>query len=380
MLIPLGVDRPLSRPTRVNHAILFVLAGAYLVQLALLPGPGGGSVHAFDGLVLDPRDPRPWAFVSYAFLHDPSSPFHLLFNALFLWVFGPSVEDRLGRVGYPAFFLLSAAASGGVHSLVSPAPVIGASGAVAGVIGAFLVLFPRTRIRTFCFFVLVGFLSIPAPWFIAIAMIRDFIPLGLNISDGVAHAAHLGGYVFGIAVSAFLLMTRLLEREPMYDLVSVLSHRARRTGFAGAGSVERARARRPGPSDELDPLTLARAAVSEHLARRDLPGAAVAYRALLARRDSHPGPTHLSRRHQYELANHLFQSGDHALAAVAYQTFLDAYPRDTEAADIRLLLATILARYLNEPVRAKALLSQALEELRDPSKIEMARRELADLA
>lgn len=380
VLIPLGVDRPLKRRSAINPSILAAMVVAYFIQLLAQAADADVADRLLAHLALDPDRATPWSYVTYAFLHDPSSPFHLMFNALFLWVFGPSVEDRLGRIGYPAFFLLGAAASGFAHTLVSHAPVIGASGAISGVGGAFLVLFPRTRIKTFCFFIIVGFLSIPAYWFIAIAIIRDFAPLGLDISDGVAHAAHLGGYLFGIATAAGLLAAGVLKREPHYDLVSILRHRSRRQGFTAARRIQSGRA----PTDKAepadpDPLALARAAVTEALGRADIPGAIGAYRALLAQHARSPGALALSRRAQYDLANHIFQSGDHALAAAAYQGFLDAYPRDPEAADVKLLLATIRARYLNDPVGAKALLHEIVGEHRDPARVEQAQRELADL-
>src|SRR5262245_16325094 len=91
--------------------------------------------------ILTPGGSRPWSFITYAFLHG--NLMHILGNMVFLWVFGPNVEDRFGRIGFLLFYLGGAAASGGLHAMFDSNPVLGASGAIAAVTGAYLVLFPR---------------------------------------------------------------------------------------------------------------------------------------------------------------------------------------------------------------------------------------------
>jgi len=132
------------------------------------------------------------------FLHG--SWLHLGGNMLFLWVFGNNIEDRKGKVTYVGFYLLAGLAATAAHILVQPdstVPVVGASGAIAGVMGAYLVLYPNVRIRSL---ILLGFIvlfrDIPAKWLLGIWLVSQFF---INPNAGVAWVAHVGGFVFGIA-------------------------------------------------------------------------------------------------------------------------------------------------------------------------------------
>ncbi|MGH9023523.1 MAG: rhomboid family intramembrane serine protease [Acidimicrobiia bacterium] len=144
------------------------------------------------------------------FLHG--SWLHLLGNMLFLWIFGNNVEDRFGRIGYPSFYLVSGIAATVAHVLTDPNsinPVVGASGAIAGVMGAYLVLFPHARVLTliplFMFLQLVRLKAwvVLAVWF----ALQFLTPLG----SGVAWVAHVGGFVVGAGIA---LVVRLLSPPP----------------------------------------------------------------------------------------------------------------------------------------------------------------------
>jgi len=130
------------------------------------------------------------------FLHG--SLLHIGGNMLFLWIFGNNIEDRMGWIGYPIFYIVSGVVAAATQFAVSPnssIPVIGASGAIAGVMGSYLVLFPRVRIRALIFiipadvpaYVLLGF------WFI--------LQFFTSPSSGVAWVAHVGGFLFGVLVT-----------------------------------------------------------------------------------------------------------------------------------------------------------------------------------
>jgi len=124
---------------------------------------------------------------------------HLLGNMLFLWIFGNNVEDRLGTTGFVAFYLaggLVATAAQVLFDTTSVIPLVGASGAVAAVMGAYLVWFPRAPILTFLFFL---FIEVPAAIWLSIWFVMQFFT-GPNSS--VAYMAHVGGFVFGLAVAA----------------------------------------------------------------------------------------------------------------------------------------------------------------------------------
>ena len=133
---------------------------------------------------------------------------HLLGNMLYLWIFGNNVEDRLGRLGFLVFYLTGGVLAGLAQVAIDPTstvPTIGASGAIAATLGAYLVLFPRARVTSLVF---LGFfyqlLNIPAVvvlgfWFL-LQLVDGFASLGVAQSGGVAFFAHIGGFVLGVLV------------------------------------------------------------------------------------------------------------------------------------------------------------------------------------
>jgi membrane associated rhomboid family serine protease len=152
------------------------------------------------------------AVIYSMFLHG--SWLHIGGNMLFLWVFGNNIEDRMGWLPYLLFYLVAGVVATLAHVAVQPSstvPLIGASGAVAGVMGAYLVLFPNVRIRSLLIFILVLIRDIPAKWLLGFWFVLQFFT---NPAEGVAWVAHVGGFVFGAAV-ALLLRERLRPvREP----------------------------------------------------------------------------------------------------------------------------------------------------------------------
>ncbi len=382
VFLPLGTDRPRRRPTLVTHALIASNAVVFIAMVLLAAFAPALHERAMATLHLS-RGSGAWSWVTYAFLH--AGPVHLLGNLLFLWVFGPNVEDRIGRLGFTAFYLVAAAAAGLGHVAASPAPVVGASGAISAVTGAYLVLFPRTHVRTLIIFFFIGVFMIPAWWFIAFAIFWDFVPmLRTGRVSQVAYEAHLAGYGFGILVSVVLLWTRAIQREP-YDLFTIGRQAARRRQFR---EVEHARRREREQAERRvkatadappDPAAEARARVSTAAASGDMAAAAAAYRDLLREFGDKPAAVTLTRRTQYDVANHLFAAGDHATAAIAYERFLGGYPSDAEAPTVRLMLALINTRYLNDPVAARALLDGLHDALARDEERTLARELLDEL-
>lgn len=169
----------------------------------------------FDHAVLDPSlviVPEDATFLTYAFLHIDF--WHLAPNMLFLWVFGDNVEDALGHVRFLIFYLLCAAAGAALHGLVGPAsegPLIGASGAVAGVVAAYFLLHPKVRV-----WVLVLFrIPLPLPAFIPLALWigQQFVMLALDLDGMVSWGAHVGGIVAG----ALLVLVMRRKGVPLFD-------------------------------------------------------------------------------------------------------------------------------------------------------------------
>ncbi len=368
MLIPYGTDRPLHRPTVVTYALVglnvaIALAGAIHHRL-----DADGYEALVRALWLYGPTLKPWSFITYQFIH--SGVIHLLGNMIFLWVFGPNVEDRLGRIGFLAFYLVGGGAAGAVHLFFessgpgNPAPpVIGASGAIAAVTGAYLVLFPKTLVRVFIIFFIIGSFEIPSYWLFTAAILKDTVFHGLGASQGIALLAHLGGYAFGAIVSFLLLATGVLSREP-YDLFSIGRQAARRRAFrelTSAGQTpwrneldRKSRLRQEQTAADEEAVARRRAQIVQRLSTGERDAAVTLYEELL----NDAGEQHLGRSQQLDIANHCFASGRHQTASVAYSTFLKKCPDDRETEHVRLMLALLSGRYLNDPVRAKSLLGE----------------------
>jgi len=150
--------------------------------------------------------PAKLSYVSYAFLH--ADIFHLGGNMLFLWVFGDNVEDALGHVRYLAFYLACAVAGALVHGFIAPdsqEPLIGASGAIAGVVTAYLILFPRVKVWILAFARIP--LRIPAYIVLAVWILSQFVLFLMGGEDQISWACHIGGILAG-AVLVLVLRRR----------------------------------------------------------------------------------------------------------------------------------------------------------------------------
>jgi membrane associated rhomboid family serine protease len=143
---------------------------------------------------------------------------HIIGNMIFLWAFGPEIEDAMGRLRYPVFYLLSGLAASAAQIAAMPTstvPNLGASGAIAGVMGAFLITYPRDQIRVLLFlffFVRVAF--IPAALLIGLWFIIQFFSQVGAVADaqgGVAYTAHVGGFVFGVITARIFEHGRTVE-------------------------------------------------------------------------------------------------------------------------------------------------------------------------
>lgn len=198
-------------------------------NLGLVPGELTGRAPVGQALPIGPGmacvvDAEPINFLTPVlsiFLHGGWG--HIIGNSLYLWVFGNNVEDSMGRVRFLAFYLLTGVAAALGHVFVDPAspvPMVGASGAISGIMGAYLVLYPRCRVRTFIppFFLL----TFPA-WFVLVLWFVSQVLTGLpelmtlnpEISGGVAVWAHVGGFVAGV------LLIRRFENPDLVRLRGV---------------------------------------------------------------------------------------------------------------------------------------------------------------
>lgn len=153
--------------------------------------------------------------ITSMFLHG--SLLHLGSNMLYLWIFGDNVEDALGPVGYIAFYLIGGLFAGGAHVLANPTsniPTVGASGAIAAVLGAYLVLYPASRVRTLIplgFLVRIAFLPaalVLGLWFV-LQLFEGFLTFGASAdAGGVAIWAHVGGFLIGVILAKLIVPAR----------------------------------------------------------------------------------------------------------------------------------------------------------------------------
>lgn len=152
------------------------------------------------------------ALVTSMFLHG--SLLHLGGNMLYLWVFGNNIEDTKGKVTYLVFYLASGVVGTLAHIALQPSstiPLVGASGAIAGVMGAYLVLFPRVPIRSLIIFYFILFRDVEARWLLGIWFVSQFF---ISPNSGVAWAAHVGGFLFGVLAGFIWRARRQPEEVP----------------------------------------------------------------------------------------------------------------------------------------------------------------------
>lgn len=221
-MIPLRDTIPSRRPPFMTISLIIACTLAFLYSVTLSPVAAKRLFFSY-GLVparvlkLDFSGGMPFLpFFSSMFLHGNWG--HLLSNMWALWLFGDNIEDRMGSFRFLLFYITGGVAAGLVHVLTNPletTPAIGASGAVAGVMGAYFLLYPTARIVTLVpvfFFPL--FVHIPAffylgGWFLLQLVQGTAAFLGVGSAGGIAWWAHIGGFVAGIfLVRRFLLRTR----------------------------------------------------------------------------------------------------------------------------------------------------------------------------
>ena len=232
-MIPLSIDTPLRRDARMTIGVLIALAAVWVFfqgagldanvlaqsvcNLGLVAGEIthraaiGTAVPLGDGMVcvVDAERINYLTPLTSMFLHGSWA--HILGNSLFLWVFGPSIEARMRPLGYVGFYLLCgviAAAAQVLANASSPVPMVGASGAISGVLGAFLVLYPKARVNMlFFFFIFVRVVSLPA-WIVLVywfgiqllTALPELAGAQTSVPSDVAVMAHVGGFIAGVVL------------------------------------------------------------------------------------------------------------------------------------------------------------------------------------
>ncbi len=225
-----------DNPTELTPWVTILVIGLCVAAWILVQGGGmnadllGRSVCSLGAVPAritgaPPRGPAPCTGIGMAWPSLLTSMFlhggwlHLIGNMWFLWIFGNNVEDSMGHVRFAVFYVLTGLVAAGAHVVTAPGsavPMVGASGAISGIMGAYLVLYPRARIRTLLILVIfITLVDVPAfvflgYWFLLQAVSSQLAP---GVGGGVAFTAHLGGFLAGVVLILFFRDPRLVAAK-----------------------------------------------------------------------------------------------------------------------------------------------------------------------
>jgi len=221
-VIPLKDDNPVDRTPVVTYALIATNVAAFVWQLgvgidvsALRGGAIPYEILTFSDIELPAIAPPPLTIFTSMFLHGGFV--HIASNLLFLWIFGNNVEDALGRRRFLVFYLATGVAAALAQTVAAAAsgdalvPMVGASGAIAGVLAAYMTLFPHARVLALIIIVIfVRVTPVPAALFIGLWFFLQVFAVVFGGEPGVAFVAHIGGFVAG------WLLVRILGRRPAW--------------------------------------------------------------------------------------------------------------------------------------------------------------------
>lgn len=234
MFIPIRDDVPTIRKPYVTVALIVLNSLVFLysyfqgnhgfqlitIQYGYIP------VELISSVELTPMIPAPPWFNVFSSMFMHGGWMHLIGNMLFLWIYGNNIEDYFGPVKFIIFYLVAGLAATALYTLFAPhseIPLVGASGAIAGVMGAYLVLHPRAKITILMILIFIQFITLPAKVVLIIWFAYQFLMslIGSSTGGGVAWMAHVGGFAFG-----FLLL-KLFTRGRGGRARAISSNRAR---------------------------------------------------------------------------------------------------------------------------------------------------------
>jgi rhomboid family protein len=242
-MFPLSDENPTVRTPIATYFLIALIVGAWvfvqgagldeqtlaasICNLGMVPGEItrqaslGTSVPIAPGMacIVDNEAINIWTPLTSMFLHGGWG--HIIGNLLFFWVFGNNIEDSMGRVRFVVFYLICGLIAAGSHIALeprSPVPTVGASGAISGVLGAYLILYPRVRVRMlFWFLLFIRVIPVPAWavllwWFLwqLIAGLPQLMTVRPEVSSGVAVWAHIGGFLAGV------ILVKLFVNEDLH--------------------------------------------------------------------------------------------------------------------------------------------------------------------
>jgi membrane associated rhomboid family serine protease len=241
-MFPYRDENPTERPAVITVSIIIANVLAFLLvqgagaqgplarsvcNLGLIPGEILQSVQPGSGVVLAPgvmcvvdAVPKYWTVITSMFMHG--GWFHLIGNMLFLWVFGNNIEDVTGHAKFLIFYLLCGIVAAATQTFISPhsvVPMVGASGAISGVLGAYLLLYPRVRVHTLIILpIYITTVALPAwvmlGYWALIQLLSGLGSLSEIDKGGVAFFAHVGGFIAGLVLVRLFASEEVLRRRP----------------------------------------------------------------------------------------------------------------------------------------------------------------------
>ncbi|MSR17828.1 MAG: rhomboid family intramembrane serine protease [Phycisphaerales bacterium] len=352
---------PIRTPTSLTRTIIVLNIAFYFLAIMAVGSDKDKEIEFIQRFGANPQSFHWYQLFTSQFMH--AGLMHLGFNMIGLSIFGPPLEWRLGKIPFLCLYLLGGAAGAFAHVYFERVPAIGASGAIYTLVGAFAVLFPRTRIG-----LIMVPKPVPAPVFALIYLLIDILGASGSLGGrGVANLAHIGGMGSGAVVAMAALYFGWIPRDGG-DILFVIKQWMRRRKARAALSGPRA-----GPTvipSQRDPESaeqVRRRGLRMDIARlhgeRDLVSGAALYRQLRAL----DGGAVLPEGIQLDIANQLWALGDAAEAAAAWELHRHRYPHSPRANEIDLLLALAYGRRLNAPDRAREILHKLLPRLGDGS-------------
>lgn len=393
MLLPIRTSIRPGKTPYLNYAIIAINVFLFFVTHSYHQSTyGGGRVLALspwaEHFMLNPASPSLWQFVTYAFLHGGFA--HIFGNMYFLYLFGNNVNDKLGNTNYLCLYLGGAVFSAIGHTVLHVNPVLGASGAVAAVTGAYLVLFPQTLITVLYWFIFIGTMELSALYFILFKLIVwDNIFEPRLSPAAVAYDAHLAGYTFGIAAILIMLSTGLIKTSH-FDLWSMIKRwnqkrryrdvaagdYAPKTGRAAAKRIKVKQVKKsPAQIEKEEKITQLRSEIGSLISQRNLPTATEKYLELIKMDDKQVPP----QQYLLDVANQLASESKHAESALAYEKFLTSYEKYEHIEQVQLMLGILYSRYLNQSELAIKHLKAAAKKLTEPGQLKMCNDELDKL-
>lgn len=371
VILPIGDENPRVRLPLMHYVIMAVNVAVFIYMFMLPERELGELVDRFA--LFSSPDRFEWhQFVTSIFLH--AGPLHLGFNMLFLWIVGDNVEDRLGHVGYLFFYIVVGVVGGAVHmatvfgTLSAAKPCVGASGAVSGVMAAYVVFFPNARIKIFYWvWWIVNVIYVSAKWAIGFWIAQQVLLYFLVSNSGVAYGAHVGGFMAGLLI-ALAARSKLKPYDPVGRILGAEPTESAWTQEASWQQPPDYVFTQEQPPPVVEPVepvgvtpkpeTSVRSGLKEQLAHAVNAGQTAEALHIYDRLSRYGGPV-LSAGVLLRLAHLLVEHTEYDRAVRIYEDYLKHYPLGEQAVEVAFRVGMIHSRNTRDYVRARTPLERA---------------------